>query len=307
MEQRIPKIIHWCWFSGDELPEEIVRCLDSWRTHCPDWRIKKWDLSNFDVSQHHYTRYFAARKAWAYVSDYLRFDVLIKEGGVYLDSDIILMHSIDAFTQNKAFITFPLKGGFPPWGGHLSVFGSRLQAEMIGAVSGNIFIKKCLSNLVRDFHAKKKTNARFLILQTVLQYGIPIRSALRFLQKKTIYLRDFTILEQKYFLGQDCFIGSKEDWRAAYAIHLATGSWWRKKQPQHVPVPKKSNRYMFITIKRCLRYVLTKLQVVLAKSFLCVSVLCQKDLLDMCNWKADIEVFDVALYDRLKEPVHQSP
>ena len=295
MEHRIPKIIHWCWFSGDdEIPDEVHRCIESWRIHCPDWRIKKWDLSNFDVSQHHYTRHFAASEAWAFLSDYVRLDALIKEGGVYLDSDVRLMHPIDAFTENKAFISFPLRVA------HFRFVGVQLQVEMMGAVAGSIFIKKCLANLKNDFEAKKKTNLRFLMLQTVRQYSLPMRSVRPFLQRKTVYFRDFTILEQKYFLDRDCFTGSEEDWQAAYAIHLAAGSWWRQEQaqpvPMHMPVPTPVPKSK---IKRYIKYVLSRLLLYL--------VLCHRAFLCLDKRKKNITVFDLALYDRLKEPVHPSP
>ena len=27
----IPKVIHYCWLSGDPIPEKLQRCLDSWK------------------------------------------------------------------------------------------------------------------------------------------------------------------------------------------------------------------------------------------------------------------------------------
>ena len=45
----IPKIIHYCWFGGKELPIEVKKCIASWRKMCPDYEIIRWDESNFDV------------------------------------------------------------------------------------------------------------------------------------------------------------------------------------------------------------------------------------------------------------------
>ena len=39
---RIPKVIHLCWFSGDEYPDIIKKCIDSWRRVLPDFEIKIW-------------------------------------------------------------------------------------------------------------------------------------------------------------------------------------------------------------------------------------------------------------------------
>ena len=38
----IPKIIHLCWFSGEEYPELIKLCLKSWEENLPDFKIKVW-------------------------------------------------------------------------------------------------------------------------------------------------------------------------------------------------------------------------------------------------------------------------
>ena len=47
----IPKIIHYCWFGGKELPIEVKKCIASWRKMCPDYEIIRWDESNFDRSE----------------------------------------------------------------------------------------------------------------------------------------------------------------------------------------------------------------------------------------------------------------
>ena len=52
----IPRTIHYCWFGGSALPELAVRCLASWREQMPDWEVKRWDESNFDVQSIPYTR-----------------------------------------------------------------------------------------------------------------------------------------------------------------------------------------------------------------------------------------------------------
>ncbi|WP_275935916.1 glycosyltransferase family 32 protein, partial [Oenococcus oeni] len=41
---------------------------------------------------------------WAFVSDYVRLDILNKEGGIYLDTDVELIASFDDLLSHKAFI-----------------------------------------------------------------------------------------------------------------------------------------------------------------------------------------------------------
>lgn len=46
----IPKIIHFCWLSGDPYPNKIQYCINSWKKRLPDYEIRLWDLSRFDVN-----------------------------------------------------------------------------------------------------------------------------------------------------------------------------------------------------------------------------------------------------------------
>lgn len=46
----IPKIIHYCWFGGNPLPELARKCIESWKVYLPDYKIKEWNESNFDLN-----------------------------------------------------------------------------------------------------------------------------------------------------------------------------------------------------------------------------------------------------------------
>lgn len=91
----IPKIIHYCWFGGNPLPELAVKCIESWKKYCPDYEIKRWDESNFDLKCCDYVKEAYQAKKWAFVSDYVRFKVLYDEGGLYFDTDVELIKPID--------------------------------------------------------------------------------------------------------------------------------------------------------------------------------------------------------------------
>ena len=52
----IPKVIHYCWFGGNPLPESARQCIASWRKYMPGYEIKEWNESNFDVASIAYTR-----------------------------------------------------------------------------------------------------------------------------------------------------------------------------------------------------------------------------------------------------------
>jgi len=102
----IPKIIHYCWFGGNPLPEEARRCMASWKKFCPDYEIREWNDSNFDVSQNQYAAEAFAAKKWAFVSDYARLKVLYDYGGIYLDVDVELLRPFDDLLSLKGFLGF---------------------------------------------------------------------------------------------------------------------------------------------------------------------------------------------------------
>lgn len=47
----IPKIIHYCWFGGADIPEHDKKCIESWKKYCPDYQIIRWDESNYDYKK----------------------------------------------------------------------------------------------------------------------------------------------------------------------------------------------------------------------------------------------------------------
>lgn len=104
----IPKVIHYCWFGRNPLPESAVKCIDSWRKFMPDYEIKEWNEDNFDVNAIPYTAEAYQLKKYAFVSDYARFWILYQYGGVYFDTDVELIKPIDDIVEKGAFMGIEL-------------------------------------------------------------------------------------------------------------------------------------------------------------------------------------------------------
>lgn len=95
----IPKIIHYCWFGPAPLPRSVERCLASWKKHCPDYRLCRWDESNLDITENRYARQAYEAGKWAFVSDYFRLKIIYEQGGVYLDTDVELRQTLNRLTE----------------------------------------------------------------------------------------------------------------------------------------------------------------------------------------------------------------
>lgn len=100
----IPKIIHYCWFGGNPLPKSALKCIESWKKFFPDYEIKEWNESNFDVNMMAYTREAYVVKKYAFVSDVARFYVLYLEGGLYFDTDVEVVAPLDDIIERGAFM-----------------------------------------------------------------------------------------------------------------------------------------------------------------------------------------------------------
>lgn len=107
----IKKVIHYCWFGGKPLPNSAKKCIDSWRRFLPDYVIKEWNETNFDVNAITYTKQAYIQKKYAFVSDYVRFYVLYHEGGVYFDTDVELIASPDDIISEGPFMGCEIDGG----------------------------------------------------------------------------------------------------------------------------------------------------------------------------------------------------
>lgn len=125
----IPKTIHYCWFGKNPKSELILSCIESWKRTCPDFSIVEWNEGNFDVEKYPFTKRMYNEKKWAFVADYARLIILEEHGGFYLDTDMLLLHSLSKLTENSCVL-----GEESP---------DIISAGMIAALPHNLFISTC--------------------------------------------------------------------------------------------------------------------------------------------------------------------
>ena len=103
----IPKIIHYCWFGGNDKLESVMKCIESWKKYLPDYEIMEWNESNFNIKKaNQYVREAYDNKKWAFVTDYVRLIALYENGGIYFDTDVEVFKSFDSLLSEKAFFGF---------------------------------------------------------------------------------------------------------------------------------------------------------------------------------------------------------
>lgn len=99
----IPKIIHYCWFGRNPLTEDAKKCIESWKNYCPEYKIIEWNEDNYNINKNQYIADAYKEKKWAFVSDYARIDVINQYGGIYMDTDVELIKSLDEFLDDTMF------------------------------------------------------------------------------------------------------------------------------------------------------------------------------------------------------------
>ena len=108
-KELIPKKIHYFWFGGNPKSELILRCIESWKKHAPDYEIIEWNESNCNIHVNKYVEEAYAAGKWAFVSDYFRMEKVGEYGGIYLDTDIEIMKEPSRLLLDTAFFAFETK------------------------------------------------------------------------------------------------------------------------------------------------------------------------------------------------------
>lgn len=102
----IPKIIHYVWVGKNPKPDNIQRCMKTWASKLSGYQIMEWNEDNFDISSNKFVSQAYQRKKWAYVSDYIRAWAIYNYGGIYLDTDVLVLDDLEQFLNDKAFVGF---------------------------------------------------------------------------------------------------------------------------------------------------------------------------------------------------------
>lgn len=206
----IPKVIHYIWFGGSEKKELHLRCIESWKKHCPDYEILEWNETNYDIHKNKYTEQAYERKKWAYVSDYARLDILYQYGGIYLDTDVELLKSMDALLTTEAFLCF---GEWPvpnSGAGVGCVKGHMIIKEMMETREDIAFIQEDGSN---DVH----TNSNYE-MQILMRHGFHMNFEYQTKAGTTLYPPD--VIAPVSVTGRDSFITER-----SIGIHHCNNSW----------------------------------------------------------------------------------
>lgn len=135
----IPKIIHYCWFGGNPLPELAVKCIDSWKKFLPEYEIIEWNESNFPIGDFIFAQQALEQRKFAFISDVCRLYAIEKMGGIYMDTDVEVLKPLDKFLQHAAFSGFE-NDDYVPTGIMAAEKGSAWIRELLAYYDNRPFV-----------------------------------------------------------------------------------------------------------------------------------------------------------------------
>ena len=212
----IPKIIHYCWYGGADLPEDFKRFIDNWIKLNPDYQLIRWDESNspLDIP---YLKRALNNKKWANASNFVRLWAVYNHGGIYMDTDIDLKKSLDTLLDNDAFFGFQIDD---------AKANNSFNNAFFGAQKGNVFVKKCYNALLALYdgletaHLSSPHLTTFMLQQEgEFEYGLTEINGIRLYPKEYFYPYSW---EEKF--EESCV---KPE---TIGVHFWDGS-WSKKEP----------------------------------------------------------------------------
>lgn len=225
----IPKTIHYCWFGGNPLPESARKCIDSWLKFFPDYEIKQWNETNFDVNIIDYTHEAYSIGKYAFVSDYARMWILYHHGGVYFDTDVEVVKSFDDILDKGGFMGFETPEFVNPGLGVALPQESKIAKEVMA-----LFEKTQFLNPNGSFNPKGIVPITTSVLE---KFGLRKDGSFQKVEDITVYPID-------WFNPYDDATGRLKSTPNTHSIHWYSKTWLPKQNPLRVKLARMVHRVL---------------------------------------------------------------
>lgn len=223
----IPKVIHYCWFGKKKLGEKEVQCIESWKKIMPDYKIVRWDESNYNYNKNDFIKKAYKNKKWAFVSDYARLDIIYNYGGIYLDTDVEVLKKFDNLLDNECFFGFENENFVANGLG-------------FGAKKNNKIIKQNLeeyNNLVFDETILNEISCPKITSKVLEKNGAILNNKF---QKNEL----FTLYPKDYFCPVDYYTGKRNITDNTYSIHHYSMTWLSARDKRWYKIMNRLSRYL---------------------------------------------------------------
>lgn len=208
--EKIPKIIHYCWFGKGPYPEIESKCMATWRIlENAGYKLMLWNEDTFDIHMNKWVEKAYAERKYAFVADFVRLYALQTYGGVYLDTDVKIIKPFDDLLDKGGFLCFEDKAG------------AVIATCVIGMKKGHPILNDLLEYYNRPFDTDDivtnfKSNA-VMFTEKLQKYGLKLDGSRQKIANIDIYPRT-------YFCPMDYF-SNWDKTEFTYCVHCFSGSW----------------------------------------------------------------------------------
>lgn len=205
----IPKIIHYMWI-GSKTPDDVKKNIETWKKFCPDYTFMEWNEKNFDMNLCPFVKGAYENKKYAFVSDYVRIWAIKKYGGIWLDTDVELIKSLDTFLNCKAFIGFENE--------------ANLEASTFGFPKNDPTVSMLLDFYnKRQFDTNKNAVTPNSIMFTVIFHKL---YGLKYKNKNQVLSNGINVFTSDYFIAKDYTTRKVTITKNTCAIHKYAATWF---------------------------------------------------------------------------------
>lgn len=175
----IPKKIHYCWFGHEKMPSFLCKCIKSWEMYCPDYELICWNEDNYDVDKIPYIKAAYEHQKYSFVTDIARLDILYQYGGIYMDTDVTLLKSLDDLLYQQAFVGVEKWGNINTGGGFGAIPHHPAVETLLEYRKNDLFIRE-------DGSLNMDTNGLYETIPFVRK-GMKIENSIQNIANVTIY------------------------------------------------------------------------------------------------------------------------
>jgi len=206
----IPKVFHRIWLGRKPMPEEFIAWGESWKRHHHGWQMKTWTEDNIPPLKN--ASFMDRCSCLAQQSDLVRYEILEREGGVYVDTDLECYRSIEKLVEDLDF--FVAYKNEP-----------RISNAMIGGVPGHPVFRDLVSQWKENFWAKDQSAMGPDYLSRIL-IKHPETKIFGERTFQAYLMKEYLIFPQKPAIIEDCPEGS-------YVVNHHSGQWFK---PSRSPI-----------------------------------------------------------------------
>ncbi|MCL1945227.1 MAG: hypothetical protein FWF56_05450 [Firmicutes bacterium] len=204
----IPKKIHYIWLGGGEMSQSIKDCMSTWSKVCPDYEIIAWNEHNYDMTQNQLIKNAVRAQNWALAADIMRVEILLKHGGIYLDTDVELIKPFDDLLEYSFFIGYESK----LW----------CNNAIIGSQANHSLLKHVLAVYNIDATVDKHTNLMCVhTYSAVLQYFYGLKPD----GKTRVLDGGIAVYSQEYFYSMHWLTRKTRHSNKSICIHRCANAW----------------------------------------------------------------------------------